>query len=240
MFYVWILSYSFKSCIINKNNLGFWFNLRINPHNETNDCKNLHVQKNRKSCYHIPISTVFDILNRKGVLSHCCPEMSPTLPAERRWIRMIPWHGASQALQLSPQHHEREPSSAGISPQHTRCYKTVIAHIVVLSIWVVFSQDVSICLKSFFLMKATLAMQNIFMVTQKIAVSWWLIKMNTALESGPAGLCFSICPKECLSAGETNRPDKVSYSAVFSLKLCVVRRVCSPPSFIVSSTLRKS
>lgn len=144
------------------NGLGFQFNLCINLHNETNDCKNFHVPKICKRCLHIPISTVFDILNRKGVLSHCGPEMFLTLPAEKRggsWIRtttkIIPWHGASQALWLPSQNHKREPSSKAISPQCMSCCRTVIADLVILHPQAVFNQNVSVYLKSLPLTKAT-------------------------------------------------------------------------------------
>ena len=163
---------------INMNGLGFRFKLCINLHNEANDCKNLHVQKICKRYCHVPISTVFDILNRKGLLACCCPETSLTPAADKkggRWIRtstkVIPGHGASQALWRPPQDHKREPTSEVISPQNTRRGRAVIADIVILSIQAVFNQNVSIYLKLLFLMKATPVTQNIFCVGQEISVS---------------------------------------------------------------------
>lgn len=160
------------------NGLGFRFNLCIDLHNETNDCKNLPVQKIGKRCCYIPISTVFDVLNRKGVLAHCCPETSLTPAAEKRggrWIRTttraVPRHGASWALWLRPQDHKREPTSEVVSPQYTRHRRTVSADTVILSLQAVSNQNVSIYLKSLLLTKATPVTQNVFSVGQEISVS---------------------------------------------------------------------
>lgn len=153
---------------INMNSLGFRFNLCINPHNETNDCRNLHVQKGLQKVLPTPISTVFDILNRKGILPRCCPEMSLALPAEKRggrWsgttIRVLPRHRASRHLLLPPQHRTREPTSEDIGPPYTRCGRTVIVDTVILSVQAVSNQNVSVYLKSHFLTKATPVTQNI-------------------------------------------------------------------------------
>lgn len=160
------------------NGFGFRFNLCIDLYNETNDSKNLPVQKIGKRRCHIPISTVFDISNRKGVLACCCPETSLTPAAEKRggrWIRTtiraIPRHGASRALWLRPQDRRREPTSEVVSPLYTRHRRTVSADTIILSIQALSNQNVSIYLKLLLLTKATLATQNVFSVGQEISVS---------------------------------------------------------------------
>lgn len=162
---------------INMNGLGFQFNLYINLHNETNDCRNLHVQKDLQKVLSTPISTVFDILNRKGIFPRCCPEMSLTFPAEKRggrWIRttiqVLPRHTASQPLLLPPQHCVREPTHEDISPLYTGCGGTAIANMVIPSVQAVSNQNVSVYLKSHFLMKVTPVTQSIS-VSQNISVS---------------------------------------------------------------------
>lgn len=201
---------------INTNGFGYRLNLCINPHDKTNDHRNLHSRKkNHKRC-HSPLSPVFD---RRAVLPHCCPETSLMPLAKRRagrWTRTTTgaclWPGSSPAPLPAAQRQIGEQTSGGLSPRRTS------RHTAAVVIEATLSQNASIPLKPLLLAKAAPAVRDILMVSQKASASRRVLKVDPARGSRPAGLGCSTYPRKCLWTAGASRPGGASSSASFSLK----------------------
>ena len=195
--------------------MTYRLNLCINPHDKTNDLRNLHsCKKNHKRC-HSPLSPVFD---RRAVLPHCCPETSLMPPAERRggkWTRTTtgacPSPGASPVPLPAAQRQAGEQTSGGLSPRSTS------HHVAAVVTEVTLNQKALVSLKPLLLAKAASTVRDIFMVSQKTSASRRVLKVDPARGSRPAGLGCSIHPRKCPWTAGAGRPGGASSSASFSL-----------------------